>query len=158
MLKKAKTLAILTGLFLSSSFSFANVEALFAATTKDAVLEALQDGTDVNSLQNEETALYVAAKNGYPEVVWVLLLKGADPALKAKGSCTPFMESAATSMSRFFERVKASFKGENAETQLELRRKHHKVQKCMAILMKWPFMTQAQKEAKQKELGMEIKI
>jgi len=28
----------------------------------------------------------------------------------------------------------------------------------MTILMKWPFMTEAQKEAKKKELGMEIKI
>jgi|GEM_PF-6355159 len=130
MLKKAKTLAIVTGLFLSSSFSFAHVEALFSATTKEAVLEALQDGTDVNSLQNEETALYLAAKNGYPEVVWALLLNGADPALKVKGSCTAFMESAATSMSRFFERVKASFKRENAETQLDLRIKHHKVTLC----------------------------
>ncbi len=157
MLKKTKTLAIVTGLFLSSSFSFANVEALFAATTKDAVLEALQDGTDVNSLQNEETALYVAAKNGHPEVVWTLLLKGANPALKAKDSCTPFIESSATSMTRFFERVKAAFKRANKETQSELRKEHHRVQKCMTILMKWPFMTQAQKEAKYKELGLSSK-
>ncbi|OQS07666.1 hypothetical protein THRCLA_20091, partial [Thraustotheca clavata] len=41
--------------------------------------------------KNGTTALYIAAENGFTDIVWILLLAKADPDIKATNGMTPFM-------------------------------------------------------------------
>ena len=155
MLKKTKTLAVVTGLFLSSQVSFATKGELFGAQTAQGVTTGLSDGTDVNVADEDgTTALYIAAKDGETEVVWALLLSGANPMASKKHLITPWMRSVSSSIKNHWKRTEAVIGNFSVQERKKLRKKHHNTQECMRILTAWTFMSKAKKSKKRAELGL----